>query len=317
MAYKTSLLLLLLLIRINISSNAQSRDIFKVDSARIDSVFKQFDRKDCPGCAVAVINAGNIIFKKGYGMANLEHQVPIKPQTVFDIASLSKQFTAYGILLLKKRGKLSLDDDVRKYVPELPDFGKIIRIKHLVHHTSGLRDYGALLMMTGWERDSPLNSSDFLYLISKQKELNYLPGEKFLYSNTNYALMGLIVERIDGRSYTDFINAEVLQPLGMHKAKVRDDPWMVVPDIATKYSLKKDGGYKVNYIWSFTKVLGAMGILASVEDLAKWDANFYHEIITGKEIFEEMYSPGKLNSGKSSGYASGLFVLPYNGLRRQ
>lgn len=291
-------------------------DIFEVDSARIDSVFKQFDRKDCPGCAVAVINAGKIIFQKGYGMASLEHRVPIKPQTMFDIASISKQFTAYAILLLKSRGKISLDDDVRKYVPELPDFGKTIRIKHLVHHTSGLRDFGALLMMTGWERDSPLNTSDFLDIISRQKELNYSPGEKFLYNNTNYALMGLIVERIDGRTYSDFVNAEVLQPLGMNTTKVRDDPWKVVPDLASKYTPQKEGGYKVNYIWSFTKVLGPMGILASVEDLAKWDAAFYHELIGGKGIFKEMYSPSMLNSGKSSGHAFGLFAQPYNGLRR-
>ena len=299
----------------NITYGNNKNDKFKVDSARIDSVFKQFDRKDCPGCAVALMNAGNIIFEKGYGMANLEHSIPITPATVFDIASVSKQFTAFAIALLAREGKLSLDDNVRKFVPELPDFGKPVTIRHLVHHTSGLRDYGALLLTTGWRLDHPLDSTDFFEVISKQTALNFDPGEKFLYSNTNYALMGLIVERVSGRSFSQFMKSEVFDPLEMTTTIVRDNPLLPVPNRASNYTAVKDRGYMINYVWGFSKVMGPFSIHTTVQDLARWDSNFYQEKVGGKGISEMMYSPGILNSGQNSDYAYGLFTWIYRGLR--
>ena len=286
----------------------------RLDSTRIDSIFREFNRKDCPGCAVAVMNAGNIIFEKGYGMANLEHNITITPTTVFDVASVSKQFTAFAIALLAKKGKLSLEDNVRKYVPELPEFGKPIIIRHLVHHSSGLRDYGALLIMTGWRMDHPVNTADFINLVSKQQGLNFTPGEKFMYSNTNYGLLGIIVERVSGRSFSDFMKAEVFDPLGMDSTIVRSDPLMIVPNRASNYTPTKEGGYKLNYVWGLTKVMGPSSVHTTLRDLAKWDGNFYHETVGGKGIRQTMYSPGKLNSGENSIYAFGLFTGMYRGL---
>ena len=288
----------------------------RIEPAAVDSVFREFDRKDSPGCAVAVIDSGKIIYKKGYGMANLEHNIPITPDTIFDVASVSKQFTAFAVALLARRGRLSLDDNVRKYVPELPEFGKPITIGHLVHHTSGLRDYGGLLIMTGWRMDNPVNKADFINIISRQKRLNFTPGEKFAYSNTNYALLGMIVERASARSYADFMKAEVFGPLGMNNTIVRDDPLMIVPNRASNYTTQKAGGYQLNYVWGLTKVMGPGNIHTTLEDLAKWDANFYDERLGGAGIRDLMYSQGKLNSGRSSaGYAFGLFSESYRGLR--
>lgn len=285
-----------------------------VDSTRIDSIFRKFNRNDCPGCAVAVMNAGNIIFEKGYGMANLEHSIPITSTTVFDVASVSKQFTAFAIALLVKKGKLSLDDNVQKYVPELPEFSKPITIRHLVHHSSGLRDYGALLIMTGWRMDHPVNTTDFINIVSKQKGLNFTPGEKFMYSNTNYGLLGLIIERLSGRSFSDFMKAEVFDPLGMSTTIVRSDPLKIVPHRASNYTFTKEDGYKLNNVWGFSKVMGPSSVHTTLSDLAKWDGNFYHEEVGGKGIRQTMYSPGKLNSGKNSIYAFGLFTGMYRGL---
>jgi CubicO group peptidase (beta-lactamase class C family) len=248
-------------------------------------------------------------------MASLEHNIPITPDTVFDVASVSKQFTAFAIALLAKRGKLSLDDNVRKYVPELPEFGKPITVRHLVHHTSGLRDYGALLIMTGWRMDNPVNTADFINIFSKQKGLNFAPGEKFTYSNTNYGLLGMIVERVSGRSFTDFMKTEVFAPLGMKNTLVRSDPLTIVPNRASNYTSRKEGGYNLNYVWAFTKVMGPSSVHTTLEDLAKWDTNFYDERVGGAGIRELMYSPGMLNSGRSSGYAFGLFTDSYRGQR--
>ncbi len=311
-----TLLLIILLPTLTFGQLPSAHIFPSVELARVDSVFQEFDRKDSPGCAMAVIDKGKIRYKKGYGMANLEHNIPITPDTVFDVASVSKQFTAFAIALLARRGRLSLDDSVRKYVPKLPEFGKPITISHLVHHTSGLRDFGGLLIMTGWRMDNPVNKADFINIVSKQKGLNFTPGEKFTYSNTNYALLGMIVERVSGRSFADFMKAEVFGPLDMNNTIVRDDPLIIVPNRASNYTTQKAGGYQLNYVWGFTKVMGPSNVHTTLEDLAKWDANFYDERLGGAGIRDLMYSEGKLNSGRSSaGYAFGLFSDSYRGLR--
>jgi CubicO group peptidase (beta-lactamase class C family) len=310
-------LILLLIVFLPLAVFAQRTPVNSfthADFARVDSIFQEFNRKDSPGCAAAVIDNGKVIYKKGYGMANLEHNIPISPHTVFDVASVSKQFTAFAIALLSKRGRLSLDDDVRKYVPELPEFERPVTIRHLVHHTSGLRDYGALLIMTGWRLDHPLNTADFIDVVSKQKSLNFAPGEKFMYSNTNYALLGMIVERVSGRAFGDFMKTEVFTPLGMNNTIVRSDPLTIVPNRASNYTPRKDGGYKLNYVWGFSKVMGPGSVHTTLEDLAKWDANFYDERIGGAGIRNLLYSSAKLNSGQRSDSAFGLFTYTYRGL---
>ena len=289
--------------------------VTKLQVLRIDSIFRKYDRKDCPGCAVAVIRNNNIIFQRGYGMANLEHSIPIIPSTVFDIASVSKQFTAFAIALLVRRGKISLEDDVRKYVPELYAFDKQITIKHLVYHTSGLRDYGALLMMTGWRMDHPVAQHDFLKIVSRQRSLNYSPGDKFMYSNTNYALLGLIIERVAGMTTAKFLKEEIFVPLGMMNTILRDDPSIIVPHRASNYTPDSSGIFKINYVWGLTKVMGPSSVHSTIGDLAKWDRNFYLEGLGGIGIADLLYTSGNLNSGESSNYGFGLFTRVHKGLK--
>lgn len=167
--------------------NAPGAD--KPTGAKVDEVFARFDKPDSPGCALAVIKDGQIVLKRGYGMSNLEYGVPISPSSIFHIASISKEFTAMAIVMLAQQGKLSLDDEVRKYVPEVPDFGERITIRHLIHHTSGLRDQWSLLEMAGWREDDVITEGDILDLISRQKALNFKPGDEHLYSNTGYTLL--------------------------------------------------------------------------------------------------------------------------------
>ncbi len=193
-------------------------------TARVDKVFERWDKRDSPGCALGVYREGQVIYKRGYGMANLDHDVPITPSTVFNIASVSKQFTAAAITLLAQQGKLSLDDEVRKYIPELPDFGTPITLRHLIHHTSGLRDPAPLLDLAGWRIGlDHITEADVLGLLSRQRELNVRPGERYEYSNTNYILLAQIVTRVSGQSFREFTHAHIFEPLGMKNTFFRDD----------------------------------------------------------------------------------------------
>lgn len=174
-------------------------------TARIDKLFEKWNRTDSPGCALSVMKDGRIVYEHGYGMADLDHNVTITPSTVFHVASMSKQFTAASIVLLVQQGKLSLDDDVRKYIPELHDFGTPITIRELIHHTSGLRDQWDLLELAGWRYSLDLiTNDDILSLMTRQKELNFKPGDREIYSNTGYTLLGLVVARVSGMTLREF-----------------------------------------------------------------------------------------------------------------
>ena len=192
-------------------------------SPRVDSIFATFDKRDAPGCAVAVVDSGRTVVAKGYGMASLEHDVPITATSAFYAASVSKQFTAFSVAMLAQQGKLSLDDDIRKWIPEVPNFGKTVTVRHLIHHTSGLRDYFGLLGMTGWPSDGPITEARFLDLVSRQKALNFDPGSRHLYSNTGYVLLSIVVKRASGKSLRDFAAERVFNPLGMTETEFRDD----------------------------------------------------------------------------------------------
>ena len=174
-------------------------------TARVDKIFEKWNRIDSPGCAISLMKDGHIIYKHGYGMANLDHNVTITPSTVFHVASISKQFTAASVVLLAQQGKLSLDDDVRKYVPELPDFGSLITIRNLIHHTSGLRDQWDLLELAGWRYSLDLiTDEDVMSVVTRQKDLNFKPGEKYVYCNTGYTLLAIIIKRVSGQSFREF-----------------------------------------------------------------------------------------------------------------
>ena len=285
--------------------------------ARVDSIFARFDRRDAPGCAVAVLRAGAIAYARGYGMADLENDVPITPSTAFYLASVSKQFAAYSIILLARDGKLSLDDDVRKWFPELHDFapqyGTPIRVRHLLHHSSGLRDYFALLSLSGWPGDGPVTEEDFLHLVGKQRTLNFAPGTRHLYSNTGYVLLAILVKRASGQSLREFAAARIFTPLQMTSTVVRDDHTTLVKRRASAYAPIGSGGWRLS-VPGFD-VVGDGGVYSTVEDLAKWDGNFYEPRVGDREALAMMHQRGVLSSGDTLAYAGGLSHGTYRGLR--
>jgi len=281
--------------------------------AAVDEVFADLAKPGSPGCALGVYRDGKIIYAKGYGLANLEENVPITPASVFDIGSTSKQFTAATILLLEKQGKLSVNDDVRKYVPEIPDYGQKITILHLLNHTSGLRDYLTLMELAGINIDSVTTDDDALALITRQKALNFAPGSDWLYSNTGFFLLSVIVKRVSGRTLREFAAENIFSPLGMNHTQYRDDHTSVVPNRAMAYDPKEHAdGYVFDV--SYFEQTGDGAVHTTVEDLQKWDENFFSAQIGGKDLLKEIQEQGKLNSGKVLDYAKGLFIEDYRGL---
>src|SRR6267142_202625 len=294
------------------AANGSSADDKK--TAAVDEVFADLTKAGSPGCALGVYQDGKIIYSKGYGLANLEENVAIKPQSVFDIGSTSKQFTAASILLLEKQGKLSVNDDVRKYIPELPDYGQKITILQLLNHTSGLRDYLTLMELAGTNVDSVTTDEDALRMIVRQKALNFAPGSDWLYSNTGFFLLSVIVKRVSGKTLQEFAGENIFAPLEMSHTQYRDDHTSLIPNRALAYDAKeKGGGYKLDV--SYFEQTGDGAVHTSVEDLLKWDENFYRRQIGGKEFLSEIQEPGKLNSGKVLDYAKGLRIADYRGLR--
>ena len=278
---------------------------------KVDKLFAPWDKPDAPGCALAIIKDGEILYKRGYGMANLELNIPISPQTVFYIGSVSKQFVALCVAMLEKQGKLSFDDDIREYVPELPEYGTPIAIRHLIHHTSGLRDYLTLLDIAGIDFGF-FHQQDVLDLISRQKELNFDPGEEYLYSNSGYFLLGIIVERASGKTLREFAEKNIFKPLGMKNSRFHDDYQMIIKNRATGYFPAGEEKYK-NYLTTYDCV-GAGGLYTSVEDLFLWNQNFYHCRVGGKDLIDRMHTRGELNDGETLDYAYALVISSYKGL---
>jgi CubicO group peptidase (beta-lactamase class C family) len=279
-----------------------------------DEVFADLSKPGSPGCALAVARGGKILYEKGYGLANIEEGVEIMPRTVFDIGSTSKQFTAASILLLEKQGKLSVQDDIRKYLPEIPDYGHTITIRHLLNHTSGLRDYLTLFELAGVNTDSVTTDDDALAIITRQKALNFEPGSDWLYSNSGFFLLSVIVKRVSGKTLRQFATENIFEPLQMTQTVFRDEHTQLVPNRAMAYDPQEAGtGYALNV--SYFEQTGDGAVHTSVEDLLKWDENFYSGKVGGKDFLEEIQEPGKLNNGKTLDYAKGLFVGNYRGLR--
>ncbi|HYV03550.1 MAG TPA: serine hydrolase [Blastocatellia bacterium] len=313
---RRSAIILVVLVLLVPCATAQSKDEGSQPdniNARVDKLFALWDKPESPGCSLAVIKDGSIVYKRGYGAADLDHDVPNAPGTVFHVASLSKQFTAMSVLLLAQQGKLSLDDPVRKYIPELRDFGKPVTIRHLLHHTSGLRDQWNLLIMSGWRlSEDVVRDEDVLDLVSRMKALNFNPGAEHLYSNTGYTLLAQIVKRVSGQSLREFAEANIFKPLGMTHTFFRDDHLVIVKNQAYAYNLWPSGAFKLsvpNY-----DTVGASSLLTTVEDLARWDQNFYDYRVGGKALVEQMQVPGVLNGGEKITYAMGLVALKYKGL---
>ncbi|MFL5583010.1 MAG: serine hydrolase domain-containing protein, partial [Gemmatimonadaceae bacterium] len=286
------------------------------DSLRVavNRVFAPWTATDGPGCAAAVARGGQLVFQNGYGMANLETSTPITPASVFHLASVSKQFTATAIMLLARDGKLSLDDDIRKYLTELPDYGHRITIRHLLTHTSGLRDQWDLLAMArGRFEEDRITEGDVLEIVARQKALNFVPGTEYLYSNTGYTLAGVIVKRVSGKSLRDFAEERIFRPLGMTQTQFQDDYTRVIQNRAAAYVRRGDGKWHVslpNY-----DVYGATSLFSTVGDLLKWQANFDKLAVGDSAIFREMTRTPTLANGDTSGYGLGIATERYRGVR--
>lgn len=280
---------------------------------RVDKLFARWDKPTTPGCALGIIRDGKLIYEKAYGMADLEQGSPIKPDTVFHIASISKQFTAFAILLLEKDGKLSLDDDIRKHLPEMHDFGKTITIRHLLLHTSGLRDQWSLLTLAGWRMDDVITDDDIFRLACRQRDLNFPPGDRHLYSNMGYTLAAIIVERVSGQPFREFSRKRIFEPLGMTKTRFPSDHEEIIPGRARSYQTSGHGTYK-NSVLSYSNA-GATSLLTTVADLAKWDQNFYEPKVGDAKLIERFQEPGKLNNKRAISYALGLETGTYRGLK--
>ncbi len=280
--------------------------------SKVDAVFHDYDRSDSPGCALGVYRDGRIVYERGYGMANLELGVANSPQSVFDIGSTSKQFTAFAIHLLARDGKLSLDDDVRKWVPEVPDYGKKVTIRNLLHHTGGLRDYIEVMRLQGVMTEDLTGDAEVLEIMARQKAPNFVPGVEYLYCNTGYFLLSVVVKRASGQSLRDFAAERIFAPLGMRHTQFNDSHTRVIPNRATGYSKAEGGGFGIKMSdWEQT---GDGAVLTTVEDLLRWDQNFYEPRVGDARLIEAMQRVGVLNSGKNLDYASALRIGVYRGL---
>jgi CubicO group peptidase (beta-lactamase class C family) len=287
-------------------------------NAKVDALFAQWNKPTSPGCVLGVVRDGKFIYQRGYGMANLDYDIPNSPRMVYYVGSDSKQFTAAAIAMLVLEGKVKLDDDVRKYVPELPDYSKTygtpVTINHLVHHTSGIRDIYTLMELGGIRMEDVMPDDVALGLIARQKELNFTPGSDYLYSNSGYWLLGQIVRRVTGKSLRAFADERIFRPLGMTHTHFHDDPGHVMKNRAMSYMPDSGGTFRISYLQNFDKI-GAGGLYTTIDDLRKWDENYYTRKVGGDALQALIHTRGVLTKGDTLTYAFGNEVGTYRGLR--
>lgn len=304
-------ILIILFILFCTKINAQTSDQLK---SSIDSLFSQYNNNSSPGCAIVVIDGGKKVYEGYYGMSNLEYRIPITSASKFHVASLSKQFTAAAIIKLVQEGRLSLDDDIRKFIPEVPDFGYKITIGNLLHHTSGIRDQFVMFSLAGWRDYDLVTEKDIVDIVRRQKTLNNKPGDEFMYSNTGYTLLGIAVKRITNVSLKDYADSVFFKPLDMKNTHFQSDHAAIIAGRTSAY-YNENGNWKIS-IPVFDNY-GATSLFTTVEDLAKWDNLFYTNTVEGNKFTNMMYQPGTLNDKTKQLYASGVMltnVLGYDAI---
>jgi CubicO group peptidase (beta-lactamase class C family) len=284
-------------------------------AAQIDRMFEQWRTTRTPGCAVGVARAGRPILERAYGMADLERDVVATPSTIYEAGSVSKQFTAASVILLAQRGRLSLGDDVRRYIPELPDYGDPITIRHLMTHTSGLRDWGSVASIAGWGRSVRSHThAHVLDILSRQRALNFTPGNEYSYSNSGYNLLAVIVERVSGMSLAEFSRRNIFDPLGMTHTQWRDDHTRIVKGRSIAYGAN-GGGFEIDN--PIENVYGNGGLLTTVGDLLIWNEQLNTgDKLGGRAFVDAMHRQMVLNNGETISYAAGLQVGEVGGVRR-
>ena len=280
----------------------------------VDEIFARWDSVTSPGCTVGVTKDGLTILERAYGMADLEHGIPNTTETIFEGGSVSKQFTAAAVVLLALEGKLSLDDDVRDYIPEVPDYGTTITLRHMMNHMSGLRDWGSVAGISGWGRGQRSHDhDDVLDIVSRQSVLNFEPGHEYSYSNTGFNLLAIIVGRVSGTSFGQFSKERIFEPLGMKNTQWRDDYRRIVPGRSTAYSALPEGRWEINR--PIEDVHGNGGILTTVGDLGIWNQALTDGRLGGTQFVRMMHRQGRLNDGSEIVYAGGLQVRQFAGVR--
>ncbi|MDC6365569.1 MULTISPECIES: serine hydrolase [Flavobacteriaceae] len=279
---------------------------------KIDRLFRLWNEPNHPGGAIAIAKDGKTVFSRAYGLASLEYLVPNAPGTIFNTGSVSKQFTAMGIVRLEEQGKLSFDDDIHTYVPELPNFGETITIRQMLHHTSGLRSLHALFALAGWRRDDSRTNADLDRIILNQKGLNFKPGSEYLYCNTGYMLMANIIENITNEPFKDWMKQHIFDELDMPQTYVEDLYSRVVPNNATSYYGKGNFERAVEY-WGY---VGSGNMHATTADLLKWLSNFHAPKKGWESSFQKMQTLDPFNDGSKNNYAFGVILDQHLGRKR-
>ncbi|RLD99901.1 MAG: hypothetical protein DRJ13_09355 [Bacteroidetes bacterium] len=278
---------------------------------RADQLFYAYNEEGVPGGVVGVIKNGEVVFSKAYGLANLSHSIPYEVNTPTNIGSVSKQFTAMAILLLEQQGKLSLDDDVRKHIPELPDLGQVVTIHNMLNHTNGFREVYNLMPMTGWKGEDMLRREEIIEMLKRQEELQNAPGEGYNYNNSAFILLAEIVERISGQTFPEYMEANVFAPLGMTSSLVRPNPAVIIPGASQGYVRDSLGYHEAGDLYA---AYGAGGIYTTVEDFSKWMGNFSKPLLGGIELVNRLVTVDTLNNGDTMSYALGIGVDEFRGL---
>ena len=294
------ILLIALLFSLNTTAQLSKEKI-----SRIDSLFIAWNAPNQPGGTIGIRQNGNLVYAKAFGLASLEYLVPNSPGTQFNIASISKQFTALAIVKLQLEGKLSIDADIREYLPELPEFDHKITTRHMLHHTSGLRSLHAMLGLAGWRGDDTRTNEDLLRFVLKQKDLNFKPGDEYMYCNTGYILMAIIIERLTGENFASWMDREIFEPLGLYDTYVEDKYNRVVPNNATSYYYTREGLVRSVEYWGYT---GSGNIHSTTADLTKWYRNYYNAPAGWEEAFKMMLTTDPFNDGSPHNYAFGVNV---------
>jgi CubicO group peptidase (beta-lactamase class C family) len=284
-------------------------------AARVDELMAAYAGDVTPGAVVAVVRNGEIVFQRAYGMANLTHGIPFTTATVTNIGSTSKQFTAFAILLLESRGLLSLDDDIRTHIPELPDFGETVKLRHFITHTSGYREFLNALAIGGWNlaEGDWIDRDAIIELVQRQPRLQNSPGAEYNYNNTGYALLATVVERVTGESFPAWMASNVFEPLGMRHTVVRGEPRQIVPNASQGYRPAGENGFRQAN--DLAGAMGAGGIYTTVGDLARWMNNFRTAELGGRAVVDRMTERNVLTTGDTTSYAMGLMVAATRGLR--
>ncbi|HJP58512.1 MAG TPA: serine hydrolase [Gemmatimonadaceae bacterium] len=281
-------------------------------AARVDKLFVNSNRDGAPGLAVGIVRDGRVLMTKGYGLASLEYRVPITSSTTFDVASLAKQFTGLAVAVLVGQGKIALDADVRAYLPEFPDLGKRITIDHLVHHTSGLRDWPSTLSVAGWRLDDVITTDQILSMAYRQRSLNFSPGAEYSYSNTGYNLLAAIIAKVTGQPFGEWMQQNLFRPLGMAHTHFRDDYTEVISQSTSGYSRWADSTY--HRVPDNLTAPGSSSLFTTVEDLSRWLINFDNPVVGGKAAQAMTRTRGVLNDGTTIPYAFGISHGDYQGV---